>query len=140
VEIAMAQRAHLIAGLLAPLCIASFFLATLLTELFGSHAAVAQLKALIVTPGLGADRKSGRLLTLAKRSQQASQDSKLPPAVTPRGARIGLADLRFTSFDFDPHVPTLDVWSKRATSSSSMSSKATGSIQSLMSPSRPAGD
>ncbi len=48
----MPRRAHLAAGLLAPLCIATFFLATILTELFGSHAAVAQLKSLIVTPGL----------------------------------------------------------------------------------------
>ena len=48
----MPQRAHLIAGLLAPLCIATFFLSTILSELFGSHAAVAQLKSLIVTPGL----------------------------------------------------------------------------------------
>lgn len=48
----MPKRAHLIAGILALLCLATFFLSTLLTELFGSHAAVAQLKALIVTPGL----------------------------------------------------------------------------------------
>jgi hypothetical protein len=51
-EIVMPRRAHLIAGLLAPLCIATFFLSTILTELFGSHAAVAQLKSLIVMPGL----------------------------------------------------------------------------------------
>ena len=48
----MPKRSHLIAGILAPLCIASFFLSTILTELFGSQAAVAQLKSLIVTPGL----------------------------------------------------------------------------------------
>ena len=48
----MPKRAHLAAGLLAPLCIATFFLSTILTELFGSYAAVAQLKSLIVTPGL----------------------------------------------------------------------------------------
>jgi hypothetical protein len=48
----MPKLAHLIAGLLAPLCIATFFLSTILTELFGSHAAVAQLKSLIVSPGL----------------------------------------------------------------------------------------
>jgi hypothetical protein len=48
----MPKLAHRIAGLLAPLCIATFFLSTVLTELFGSHAAVAQLKSLIVTPGL----------------------------------------------------------------------------------------
>ena len=48
----MPKRAHLIAGILAPLCIVTFFVSTLLVELFGSHAAVAQLKAMIVTPGL----------------------------------------------------------------------------------------
>jgi hypothetical protein len=48
----MPQRAHLVAGILAPLCLIVFFVSTVLTELFGSPAAVAQLKALIVTPGL----------------------------------------------------------------------------------------
>jgi len=48
----MPKRIHLIAGILSPLLIATFFTATVLVELTGSHAAVAQLKALIVTPGL----------------------------------------------------------------------------------------
>lgn len=48
----MPKRIHLIAGILSPLCIATFFTSTVLVELFGSHAAVAQLKSLIVTPGL----------------------------------------------------------------------------------------
>lgn len=48
----MPKRIHLIAGILAPLCIATFFLSTVLVELFGSPAAVAQVKSLIVTPGL----------------------------------------------------------------------------------------
>ena len=48
----MPKRAHFIAGLLAPLCIAIFFLSTVAIELFGSHEAVAQLKSLIVAPGL----------------------------------------------------------------------------------------
>jgi hypothetical protein len=48
----MPKRAHLIAAMLATLCIATFLLSTVLTELFGSLAAVAQLKSLIVTPGL----------------------------------------------------------------------------------------
>jgi hypothetical protein len=38
-----AAGVHLVAGLLAPLCIATFFIATLLTEMFGAPAAVAQL-------------------------------------------------------------------------------------------------
>ncbi len=48
----MPKIAHRIGGILAPLCIATFFLSTVLTELFGSHEAVAQLKQLIVIPGL----------------------------------------------------------------------------------------
>ena len=48
----MPNIAHRIAGILAMLCIATFFVSTLAVELFGSHAAVAQAKSLIVTPGL----------------------------------------------------------------------------------------
>ena len=48
----MPKRVHLVVSMLAMLCIATFFGATVLTELFGSHASVAQLKSLIVTPGL----------------------------------------------------------------------------------------
>lgn len=48
----IAKRLHLAAGLLAPLCIASFFTATFAAELFGTPQAVATVKALIVTPGL----------------------------------------------------------------------------------------
>jgi len=48
----MPKRAHLVAGILAPLCIALIFLSTIAVELFGSHKAVAQLKSLIVMPGL----------------------------------------------------------------------------------------
>jgi len=42
----------LIAGILAPLCIATPFVSTIAVELFGLHQVVAQLKSLIVTPGL----------------------------------------------------------------------------------------
>lgn len=48
----MPKRAHLAAGILAPLCLVTFFVSTVIVELFGSHADVAQVKALIVTPGL----------------------------------------------------------------------------------------
>lgn len=48
----MLKRVHLIAGLLATLCIATFFLSTVLTEAFGSQTVVAQVKAWIVSPGL----------------------------------------------------------------------------------------
>lgn len=48
----MPKRIHLVAGIIATLSIASFFVASLLVELFGSQAAVASLKSLIVVPGL----------------------------------------------------------------------------------------
>lgn len=51
-EIVMRQRVHRIAAVLASLCITTYFVATVLVELLGSHGAVAQLKSLIVTPGL----------------------------------------------------------------------------------------
>ena len=48
----MPKIIHRIGGFVAPLCIALFWTSTVFVELFGSHAAVAQLKSLIVTPGL----------------------------------------------------------------------------------------
>ncbi len=48
----MPKKVHSIAGLLATLTIATFFLFTVLVELFGSHEAVASVKSLIVLPGL----------------------------------------------------------------------------------------
>jgi len=48
----MPKQAHFIAGLLATLTIATFFLSTIIAELFGSHESVATMKALIVMPGL----------------------------------------------------------------------------------------
>ncbi len=46
------NRAHLVAGVLATACIATFFLATVLVEAVASPVAVARLKSLIVMPGL----------------------------------------------------------------------------------------
>ncbi|MBK1613871.1 hypothetical protein CKO44_10360 [Rubrivivax gelatinosus] len=48
----MSRNLHLAAGILAPLCVATFFVSTLIGELLGSPQAVATLKSLIVTPGL----------------------------------------------------------------------------------------
>jgi hypothetical protein len=48
----MPKKIHLIAGLLATLTIATFFLSALAVELFGAHETVAMVKALIVMPGL----------------------------------------------------------------------------------------
>ncbi len=48
----MPKQIHFIAGLSATLTIATFFVSTVIVELFGSHEAVAAVKALIVMPGL----------------------------------------------------------------------------------------
>jgi hypothetical protein len=48
----MKKTVHLVAGLLATSAIVTFFASTILVELFGSYEAVADVKALIVTPGL----------------------------------------------------------------------------------------
>ena len=48
----MLKQVHFIAGLLATLTIATFFLSTLVVEVLGSAEAVAAVKALIVMPGL----------------------------------------------------------------------------------------
>ena len=48
----MLRRLHLAAGLLALLCLATFWLSTAWVELFGAQATLVQLKSRIVSPGL----------------------------------------------------------------------------------------
>jgi hypothetical protein len=93
--IAMPKRAHLIAGLLAPICIATFFLSTILTELFGSHAAVAELKSLIVTPGLwlmvplmAAAGGSGMFLARSRKGRLVDGKSKRMPLIAANGLLV----------------------------------------------------
>jgi hypothetical protein len=91
----MTKIAHLIAGLLAPLCIATFFLSTLLTELFGSHAAVAQLKSIIVTPGLwimvplmAAAGGSGMFLGSLRKGRLVDAKKKRMPFIAANGLLV----------------------------------------------------
>ena len=84
----MTPRVHLVAGLLAPLCIATFFVASLGVELFGSHAAVAQVKSLIVTPGLwilvpaiAAAGGSGMFLGRTRKGRLADAKKKRMPFI-----------------------------------------------------------
>lgn len=91
----MPHRAHLAAGILAPLCIATFFLSTIVVELFGSPAAVAQLKALIVTPGLwilipalAATGASGMLLSRSRSGRLADAKKKRMPFIAANGLLV----------------------------------------------------
>jgi hypothetical protein len=91
----MPKRAHLIAGILAPLCIATFFISTLVVELFGSHEAVAQLKSLIVTPGLWilipalmAAGASGMFLGKSRRGRLVDAKKKRMPLIAANGLLV----------------------------------------------------
>lgn len=91
----MPKLAHLIAGLLAPLCIATFFLATILTELFGSHAAVALVKSMIVTPGLwimvplmAAVGGSGMVLGRLRKGRLVDAKKKRMPFIAANGLLV----------------------------------------------------
>jgi hypothetical protein len=91
----MPKRAHLVAGILAPLCIAIFFLSTVGVELFGSHAAVAQLKSLIVTPGLwilipaiAAAGGSGMFLSKSRKGRLVETKKKRMPFIAANGLLV----------------------------------------------------
>ena len=91
----MPKRAHLIAGVLGLLCIATFFLSTIVVELFGSHAAVAQLKSLIVTPGLwiliptlAATGGSGMFLARSRRGRLIDAKKKRMPFIAANGLLV----------------------------------------------------
>lgn len=91
----MPKLAHLIAAILAPLCLATFFLSTLLVELFGSHATVVQLKALIVTPGLwimipaiAAAGGSGLFLSKSRKGRLVDAKKKRMPLIAANGLLV----------------------------------------------------
>lgn len=91
----MPKRVHLVAGLLAPLCIATFFLSTILVELFGSHDAVAQLKSLIVAPGLwiliptiAAAGGSGMFLSRSRKGRLVEAKKKRMPFIAANGLLV----------------------------------------------------
>ena len=91
----MPKRVHVIGGLLAPLCLVTFFLSTVLTELFGSHEAVAQLKALIVMPGLWimipavvAAGGSGMLLASSRKGRLVDAKKRRMPFIAANGLLV----------------------------------------------------
>ncbi|MCC6852897.1 MAG: hypothetical protein GX886_05405 [Comamonadaceae bacterium] len=91
----MPRRLHLVAGLLAPLSIAVFLLSTVVVELFGSPAAVAQLKSLIVTPGLwivipaiAAAGGSGMSLSKSRKGRLTQSKKKRMPFIAANGLLV----------------------------------------------------
>lgn len=91
----MPKLVHRLAGLLAMLCVATFFTATVLTELFGSPDAVARLKSLIVTPGLwilipaiAATGGSGMFLGRTRRGRLVDAKKKRMPFIAANGLLV----------------------------------------------------
>ena len=94
-ENTMPEKAHLIAGLLATLTIATFFLSTVLVELFGSHEAVATVKSLIVLPGLfilvpaiAATGGSGFFLSKSRQGRLVDAKKRRMPFIAANGLLV----------------------------------------------------
>ena len=91
----MPKTIHLIAGLLATLTIATFFLSTLGVELFGTHETVAIVKSLIVMPGLfilvpaiAATGGSGVFLSKSRQGRLVDAKKKRMPFIAANGLLI----------------------------------------------------
>lgn len=91
----MPKKAHLIAGFLASLSIATFFLSTVFVELFGSHEAVAIVKSLIVMPGLfilvpaiAATGGSGFFLSKSRQGRLVEAKKKRMPFIAANGLLV----------------------------------------------------
>jgi hypothetical protein len=91
----MPKRVHLFAGLLALLCIATFFLSTTYVELLGSPEAVARLKSLVVMPGLwilipalAATGGSGVFLSKSRRGRLVDAKKRRMPFIAANGLLV----------------------------------------------------
>jgi len=91
----MPKQAHLVAGVIATLCIATFFLSTVLVELFGSHAGVAWLKSVVVVPGLfilvpaiAITGGSGLFLSKSRRGRLLDAKKKRMPFIAANGLLV----------------------------------------------------
>jgi len=91
----MPKRIHGLAGTLASLTIATFFLSTLLVELFGSNQTVAWLKSLIVMPGLfilvpaiAATGGSGLFLAKSRQGRLVDAKKKRMPFIAANGLLV----------------------------------------------------
>ena len=91
----MPKNIHFVAGLLATLTIATFFLSTLGVEIFGTHEAVAMVKALIVMPGLfilvpaiAATGGTGVFLSRSRQGRLVEAKKKRMPFIAGNGLLI----------------------------------------------------
>ena len=91
----MTKRVHLTVGLLATLTIATFFVSTVLVEFLGSPDSVAQVKSLIVMPGLwilipaiAATGGTGFVLSKSRQGRLVTAKKKRMPFIAANGLII----------------------------------------------------
>lgn len=91
----MPKIIHRIGGFVALLCIALFWTSTVLVELFGSPAAVARLKSLIVMPGLwilipaiAMAGGSGMFMSKSRRGRLVDTKKKRMPFIAANGLLV----------------------------------------------------
>lgn len=91
----MPKRIHLVAGILATATIATFFLSTILVEVFGLPEAVGRLKTLIVMPGLfilipaiAAAGGSGLFISKSRRGRLVDAKKKRMPFIAANGILV----------------------------------------------------
>ena len=91
----MKKKVHLITGLLATLTIATFFLSTIIVELFGSYQSITTVKSLIVVPGLfilipliAATGASGFVLSKSRSDPLVNAKKKRMPFIAANGLFI----------------------------------------------------
>lgn len=91
----MTHFIHRLAISISFLCITTFFLSTILGELFGSHAAISQIKNLIVFPGLFilipfmiVSGASGFLLAKSRNGRLIEKKKKRMPFIAANGILV----------------------------------------------------
>lgn len=91
----MIRTVHRLAGLLAAACIATFWIATVGVELWGSAAAVATLKQLVVMPGLfvlvpaiAATGASGFVLSKSRQGRLVAAKKRRMPWIAANGLLV----------------------------------------------------
>ncbi len=91
----MPKHTHLVAGVIATLCIATFFVSTVLIELLGSHETVVWLKSLLVMPGLfilvpaiAITGGSGLFLSKSRRGRLVDAKKKRMPFIAANGLLV----------------------------------------------------
>jgi hypothetical protein len=91
----MTKKLHLVAGVLATLCIAIFFVSTVIVELFGSALDVARVKALVLVPGLfilvpaiAATGGSGFFMSKTRRGRLVDAKQRRMPFIAANGLLV----------------------------------------------------